>query len=199
MLDEPNIHEEGIRFISKISEGGMSEIIKSQFLDTKETVAIKIPNKTCISNPIALKNFMDEIKMSLHFQHINIIQTFMKIQYHSHPAMVMEYFPSQTLRCFIKNQPIKLDVVREIVLQLLDGLHYIHRRSILHNDIKPSNILVNDDNIVKISDFGAAYKRSKHLPKQIIGTISYMSPERIRNGNSSSVQSDIFSLGVVLL
>ncbi len=191
--------KEGIQLLSKISKGGMSNIYKAQFLDTMEIVAVKIPNTHCKKNELTLENFVQEIDMSLHFRHANVIQTYMKTNYKSYPAMVMEYFPSQTLQSYCKpDKKLPYPQVKLIAIQLLEGLEYIHNKSILHNDIKPSNILINTDFIVKINDFGASYLLHQTIPKQVIATPSYMSPERIQFGNCTSPQSDIFSMGIVL-
>ena len=199
MLDTTNEPDEGSKFLSKISKGGMSEIIKAKFLDTKEIVAIKIPNSLCVGNQAALQNFIDEITMSLHFRHENVIQTYMRILYRSNPAMVMEYFPSVTLRSYLLNQTIfDYERLRNIALQIMSGLEYIHGKKILHNDIKPSNILIDDNHHVKINDFGAAYMVTSKIPKSVIGTVSYMSPDRINHGNKKTFYNDIYSLGVVL-
>ncbi|MCK5848539.1 MAG: protein kinase [Caldisericia bacterium] len=198
MLENVNEPKDGIKFISKISEGGMSEIIKAKFLDTKEIIAIKIPNQVCKNNRITLKNFEDEISMSLHFRHENVIQTYMRIKYKSYSAMVMEYFPSTTLRTFLLTTSLSISQLNDISWQLMNGLEYIHKKKILHNDVKPSNILIDKNQQIKINDFGAAYKTTIEIPKQVIGTVSYMAPERINHGNQKLYQTDIYSFGIVL-
>jgi len=138
--------------------------------------------------------------MSLKFKHPNIIETLMEVTYDEMPTMVMEFFPSDTLAYYIaKNK--SLNDEKTIIDQIFDAFSYIHGKGIIHNDIKPSNILINNKSVVKISDFGTAgtpaeIKKMRREWK-LFGTLLYVAPEQLI-GDPIDTRSDIYSLGVVL-
>ncbi len=190
-----------LKVLEKIAEGGMSRIYKAVFLDTKRIVAIKQPKPEYKKEPEILDLFRTEIQITLHLKHPNIIETLYSITFEGLPTMVMEYFPSEPLNSLIKKNDLPLSIKLKIFNQTCDALEYTHRRNIIHNDIKPGNILIGKDYLVKITDFGtggtpASLKTTKDKWR-ILGTLLYMSPEQI-NGEDISFSSDIYALGISL-
>jgi len=189
-----------LKILEQIALGGMSRIYKALFLDTGEIVAIKLPKQEFKGKKDVLSLFKKEIKMSLKFKHPNIIETLMEVTYDEMPTMVMEFFPSDTLAYYIaKNK--SLNDEKTIIDQIFDAFSYIHGKGIIHNDIKPSNILINNKSVVKISDFGTAgtpaeIKKMRREWK-LFGTLLYVAPEQLI-GDPIDTRSDIYSLGVVL-
>jgi len=200
-VSQANDQVSQLKVLEKIAEGGMSRIYKAVFLDTKRIVAIKQPKPEYKKEPEILDLFRKEIQITLHLKHPNIIETLYSITFEGLPTMVMEYFPSEPLSSLIKKNDLPLSIKLKIFNQTCDALEYTHRRNIIHNDIKPGNILVGKDYLIKITDFGtggtpASLKTTKDKWR-ILGTLLYMSPEQI-NGENISFSSDIYALGILL-
>lgn len=189
-----------LKLSEKLAAGGMSVIYKAVFSDTKEVVAVKFPKPEVASDSKALQLFKEEIRMSLKFKHPNTVHTLMAIEYNHLPTMVMEYFPSKPLSSIYPQ--LTLDQASNIMYQAILGLESIHAKQIIHNDIKPGNIIVNQSYQVKICDFGTAGE-IKHINKSrkewdLIGTPLYMSPEQLTSGAPLTFASDIYALCLVL-
>jgi len=195
-------HERGsqLKILEQIALGGMSRIYKALFLDTGEIVAIKLPKLEYKGKKDVLSLFKKEIKISQKFKHPNIIETLMEVSYDEMPTMVMEFFPSDTLAQFIAQKKLLKDE-KSIFNQIFDAFSYIHGKGIIHNDIKPSNILINNKRVAKISDFGTAGTPTeiKNMRREwkLFGTLLYLPPEQLI-GDPIDVRSDIYSLGLVL-
>jgi pSer/pThr/pTyr-binding forkhead associated (FHA) protein/tRNA A-37 threonylcarbamoyl transferase component Bud32 len=197
-----NSRERGsqLKILEQIASGGMSRIYKALFLDTGEIVAIKLPKQEFKGKKDILSLFKKEIKMSLKFKHPNIIETLMEVTYDEMSTMVMEFFPSNTLAYFI-SQNKSLNDEKLIINQIFSAFSYIHGKGIIHNDIKPGNILINNKSVIKISDFGTAGTpaeiRKMRREWKLFGTLLYVAPEQLI-GDTIDIRSDIYSLGVVL-
>lgn len=189
-----------LKVLEKIAIGGMSRIYKAIFLDTKQVVAIKLPKSEYINDPDILQMFKKEINLGIRLKHPNIVEVLYSIKFEGLPTMVMEYFPSVPLNKIIKDGA-SLENKLKIFAQTCDALYYVHRRGIVHNDIKPGNILVGKNYYTKITDFGTAGTPAslKTIGDKwkILGTLLYMSPEQAR-GKNIDFRSDIYSLGIVL-
>jgi len=189
-----------LNLLEKIAVGGMSIIYKAMFTDTKEIVAIKFPSQEVASDSKAISLFKEEIRMSLKFKHPNTIHTLMAITYNKLPTMVMEYFPSRPLTDFISR--LNFSQANHIIYQAINGLESIHAKNIIHNDIKPGNIIVNESFQTKICDFGTAGELTKvnrtRKDWEMIGTPMYMSPEQLTPGTTLQFSSDIYELGLVM-
>lgn len=196
-----NSHDSAkLKLSEKLAAGGMSVIYKAVFSDTKEVVAVKFPKPEVASDPKALQLFKEEIRMSLKFKHPNTVHTLMAIEYNHLPTMVMEYFPSKPLSTIYPQ--LTLDQASNIMFQAILGLESIHAKQIIHNDIKPGNIIVNQNFQAKICDFGTSgeIKQINKNRKEwdLIGTPLYMSPEQLSAGSPLSFASDIYALCLVL-
>lgn len=199
-LSHSDLKDAKLKLLDKIAMGGMSVIYKAVFTDTEEIVAIKYPRSEVAVDKKILSLFKDEIRMSLKFKHPNVIHTLMAITYNNLPTMVMEYFPSKQLNYFIPT--LSLQQAYMIMYQVINGLESIHSKHILHNDIKPGNMIVNESFQCKICDFGTASDISmiSKMRKEweVIGTPLYMSPEQLTPGANLNYSSDIYSLGLVM-
>lgn len=142
--------------------------------------------------------FYNEIRASHRVQHPNVVRTFEYISNDSIVAYTMEYFPGGDLASLVDaHGQLPISRALDIFVQLSDGLQAIHAAGIIHRDIKPENILIADDGVVKISDFGIA-RMGTTLGKGrgIVGTLTYLSPEYLRDGRLDQ-RSDIYSAGIV--
>ena len=189
-----------IKLLEPIASGGMSQVYKAMFADTKQIVAVKFPKKEYMTDREVLSLFKKEINIGMHLKHPNVVSIIMEISFRNLPTMVMEYFPSVTLHKLYTTSGLSIRNKLYILSQVCDALSYVHSKGIIHNDIKPGNILVNNRMFTKITDFGTAGTAStlSTIKDQwkILGTLLYMSPEQVQ-GQGIDNRSDIYDLAIV--
>lgn len=181
----------------------MAIVYKAHDLQNSETVAVKILRPELAEDEQLIKRFNQEASAAASLLHSNIVRTRDvgcdgQIHY-----IVMDLIEGVTLKEYIdKNKPLKPQEAARIALDTAKGLQHAHSNGIIHRDIKPHNIIIDNNNTVKIADFGIARivsdaTRTTQYGKDIMGTVYYTSPEQIR-GNNVDERTDIYSLGVVL-
>jgi len=185
-----------------LGEGGMGTVYKAVDTRTGEFVAIKALKDTLEeSSPDALDRFVREGETLRQLNHPNIIHLYDAFEHDGTHCIVMEYIAGGDLRGLLDRErqlPAKRALL--IALDLADALTRTHRLNIIHRDIKPENILLADDGIPRLTDFGIANVRGNTLStdeKNLAGTIPYLSPEALR-GKIIDERSDIWSFGVLL-
>ena len=189
--------------LSELGQGAMGTVYKARDPMLDRIVAIKTINLTLPKEELAEyeARFYQEAKAAGGLSHRNIV-TIHDIGRSDRVAyMAMEFLEGQELRRLIQSRvPIQLTHALDIGAQVADGLQFAHDGQIIHRDIKPANIMVLNDGLVKITDFGIARMRNneiKTMTGMILGSPKYMSPEQV-SGKRADTRSDIFSLGVVL-
>ncbi|RME03763.1 MAG: serine/threonine protein kinase [Planctomycetota bacterium] len=195
----------GYKLLSKIAEGGSAAVYKGEKYNSQEKVALKIIHKRHLENKQALAEFYREAKLCLPLQHENIIQFKELVKNGTRPTIVMEYFPSQTLKYIIKTQK-KLPLYKALryLLQAAQALQYLHEKGIVHKDIKPENFLVGNKDRLKLIDLSLAETLEELSKKKWLswlikpkaqGTPTYIAPEQIQR-KIPSPQTDIYSFGI---
>jgi serine/threonine protein kinase len=189
--------------LSELGQGAMGVVYKARDPMLDRIVAIKTINLTLPKEELAEfeARFYQEAKAAGGLSHLNIV-TIHDIGRSDRVAyMAMEYLEGQELRRLMQSRvPIQIAHALDIAAQVAEGLQFAHDRQIIHRDIKPANIMVLNDGLVKITDFGIARMRNnevKTMTGMILGSPKYMSPEQV-SGKRADTRSDIFSLGVVL-
>ncbi|MEP6922765.1 MAG: protein kinase, partial [bacterium] len=199
---------------SKIGAGGMGEVYLAQDTKLNRKVALKILPPEVAADRNRLNRFVREAKAASALNHPNIITIHEIDETDSGHFIAGEFIDGDTLRERMRNAPITLGEVLDVVTQIASALSAAHAAGIVHRDIKPENIMVRRDGFVKVLDFGLA-KLTERLPPEfvdtkaptrtavntdsgvIMGTALYMSPEQAR-GIEVDGRTDIFSLGVVI-
>lgn len=140
-----------------------------------------------------------EYAISIGMSHPNIINVFtFESQTPVGPGMVMEYVDGRSLDEWLKENP-KPAEKRRVFMQILDAIDYVHKQSVIHNDIKPSNILITRvNNDVRLIDFGVSDDDTNYLLQRLGCTSQYASPELLRQDAEIDVRSDIYSVGVLM-
>lgn len=165
--------------------------------------AVKILRKdtTPESYAIRMQRFAREAEILKRIDHPNIVKIF---DYNFDdrkglPYLIMEHVNGRQLSQHIKQNSIDFDLKISIIRQTADALDYVHRQGIIHRDIKPENILVTEDGIVKITDFGIGKIIDSEITitGDVMGSPAYMSPESFDSAKTIDYRSDIFSLGVI--
>ncbi len=189
--------------IAELGQGAMGVVYKARDPMLDRVVAIKTINLTLPKEELAEyeARFYQEAKAAGGLSHRNIV-TIHDIGRSERVAyMAMEFLQGQELRQLMQSRvPIQVAHALDMGAQVAEGLQFAHDRQIIHRDIKPANIMVLNDGLVKITDFGIARMRSnevKTVTGMILGSPKYMSPEQV-SGKRADTRSDIFSLGVVL-
>ena len=180
-----------------IKSGGMACVYKASDSETKEIVAIKTLQPSSI-NRRAIKGSLQEAKMLKKLNHPNIIRVMDFGKEDGMPYIVMEYINGEDLKKLMLHKKTKKLQRYNFILQIGRGLAYLHENNIIHQDIKPENILVSKNNEVKIIDFGLArHNRLRIFTRNrfIDGTPTYMSPEQIRKKHRDK-RTDIYSYGI---
>ncbi len=186
--------------VSTLGKGGMGVVYKGQDPMIGRMVAIKMMTGGFQDNPDLLKRFYREAQSTGMLQHPNIVIVYDLGDWEGNPYLVMEYLEGEGLDKIISTRrDVSLVQKLHYIVQALHGLNYAHQRGIVHRDIKPGNIMVLNDGSVKIVDFGIARIGDASMTRtgQVVGTITYMSPEQI-NAQVVDGRTDIFSCGVML-
>lgn len=189
----------GYRIQTLIGEGAIGSVFKALQVSMDRIVAIKILSPKHSQNDRMREKFMTEARTAAKLSHPNIVQAIDVGQEGGFYYFVMEYLDGPTVGHLLKRGGA-LDERRavQIVLQVAQALDYAHRHAIIHRDIKPDNIMMTREGVVKLCDLGLA--RTVHDPDKvkagiIAGTPYYMSPEQARGEPNLDGRADIYSLG----
>jgi len=196
-LLEVGMHVANYRIISLLGKGGMGEVyLAVHNIDCRHT-ALKVLPRRLASTNYWLRRFAREARTTAAINHPNIVQVYEYGPYTHGCFIAMEYIEGQTLRAAIANR-LPIHTALNVICQIADALAAAHKLGIIHRDIKPDNLMIRGDGIVKILDFGLAlHEIEKQDPAESAsGTVNYMSPQQLR-GQIANAASDIFSLGII--
>lgn len=186
------------QIVAKVGEGGMGYIYEARRLRDQKKVIIKYLPPRDYKNIKSVIRFIQEAHTVLAFHHENLVSGYDMIMDRNRCFYVMEFIEGKTVEQLIRQEnKMKPERAVRIVLQVARGLQCLQEdHDLVHRDIKPSNILVMDNGLVKLVDFGIAKISNHHLTTVgiILGTPYYLSPEQIL-GKEVTIQSDIYSLG----
>lgn len=194
------------KLLEKLGEGGMATVFLANHELLGSKVAIKLLSEDYLSNKNIRNRFLAEAKSLASMSHRNIIKVTDLIDQSTYVAFVMEYVDGITLKEYIEQKASLSDTeIKKIFLQMLEAVGYVHGQGLVHRDIKPTNFMIDSNGDVKLLDFGiakntnsASFEYTQTGTMQNMGTPMYMSPEQIKSTKDVTLQSDIYSLGVVL-
>jgi serine/threonine protein kinase/dienelactone hydrolase len=189
------------RIVEKLGEGGMGVVYKATDIRLNRPVALKFLSAQLTKDPEANQRFVQEAQAASALDHPNIC-TIHEIDETPNRELflTMAYYDGETLKQRIARGPISIEDALSIAVQISQALGRAHQSGIVHRDVKPANVMIGNDGLVKILDFGLA-KLAGHSDLTrtgtTVGTVAYMSPEQIRGGEVDA-PTDVWAIGAVL-
>jgi serine/threonine protein phosphatase PrpC/predicted Ser/Thr protein kinase len=193
---------DGYKILREIHSSHRSHLYLAQDSETGAVVIIKIPSIDLRGDPAYLENFLMEEWVARRVDNAHIMKAIVQTRKRNYIYLVLEYIDGQTLAQWMIDHPKpELETVRGIVEQIAKGLRALHRAEMLHQDLRPENIMIDASGTVKIIDFGSTQVAGisevfSTAQTNVRGTVQYAAPEYFL-GASGSPRSDIFSLGVI--
>jgi eukaryotic-like serine/threonine-protein kinase len=189
------------RLVEFIARGGMAEVWEGHDVLLARRVAVKLPHRHLGRQEAFRRRFRREAVAAGRLSHPNIVAIFDTGTDDEDNFIVMERVDGPSLREFlVPDRPLTVERAVSIASQVASALEYAHRQGVVHRDIKPANILIGQDGMVKVADFGiakAALGDDMTQTGTALGTARYLAPEQVEGGLPDR-RSDIYSLGVVL-
>ncbi|MCP4409980.1 MAG: protein kinase [Gammaproteobacteria bacterium] len=191
------------RFIKQVGKGAFGTVLLMEDLMINEQVILKFLNAHVASDENIIKRFIYELRFARKITHPNVIRIYDMISFGESAAISMEYFPGHTLGMqLVSGGPMELKPAIHVIREICAGMACAHEANVVHRDLKPGNILINQRKVVKIVDFGVA-AATRHMDTQLtrtgllVGTPTYMAPEQVL-GRDVDARTDIYSLGVIM-
>jgi eukaryotic-like serine/threonine-protein kinase len=202
-LDEiqPGSQIDSYRIDARVASSGMASIFRATDQRNHRIVALKFPHPDLEADPILYDRFQREAEIGRRLSHPGVMRVFADEE-HSRPYMVMEWCEGRLLRQVLDQGRIPQERAIRIAVAVLDALEYIHANGVVHRDMKPENVMVDDPDRIKLIDFGIAFDSSARRITYTgfspgLGTPNYISPEQVK-GKRGDARSDIFAVGVIL-
>ena len=195
-----NLLFEKFRILKTIKQDSHRSIYIAEHIFLNKKIFLKTINKKNLPDTVQLDRFKREAQILANLDHPNIIKVWDFGTFEDYFYISFEYFKNQNLREVLNQQKLNEKDKKKLILQLMTGLQYAHDQQIIHRDLKPENILLDEQLNLKIADFGLAAIENQAGSTEdttIVGTPAYMSPEQIQ-GQELTVQSDLFSLGIII-
>jgi beta-lactam-binding protein with PASTA domain/tRNA A-37 threonylcarbamoyl transferase component Bud32 len=201
MADGSRVFSDRYEMVNHIARGGMAQVYLAKDLLLDRPVALKVLFPELSVDGHFVERFRREAKAAANLSHPNIVSIYDWGQGDSTYYIVMEYVDGPTLSSLLKQGALAPERAAAIAASVAAALDFAHRRGVIHRDVKPGNVLIDDRAQVKVADFGIARAigTSEDLTQtgSVMGTATYFSPEQAQ-GHSVDPRSDVYSLGVVL-
>ena len=189
------------QIIKSIGEGGMANVYLAYDTILERNVAVKVLRGDLANDEKFVRRFQREALQASSLSHPNIVEVYDVGEDNGEYYIVMEYVEGKHLKNLLKKRgKLTIPEVVDIMLQVTSGLSIAHDSYIIHRDIKPQNIMILDNGLVKLTDFGIALAMNSTQLTQtnsVMGSVHYLPPEQA-SGKGATLQSDIYSLGILM-
>lgn len=194
------------RLLKHLGTGGMSSVYLAEHTLMNRKVAIKVLPRRRVNDASYLARFHLEAQAAAHLDHPNIVRAFDVDNEDNTHYIVMEYVPGADLQQIVRERgPVPFEAAADYIAQAADGLQHAHDKGVVHRDVKPANLLLDDRGVVKILDMGLArIKQDEDASltiaheENVLGTADYLAPEQAVNSHKVDHRADIYSLGCSL-
>ncbi len=190
------------RIIEQLGQGGMATVYKAYHAALDRYVALKVLHAAFHEDQTFTTRFQREARVVARLEHPNIVPVYDYSEHDARPYLVMKYIEGDTLKARLNKGPLTSQEIEQVVESVGFALAYAHKQGILHRDIKPSNVLIANDGVMYLADFGlariAAAGESTLSSDSIMGTPQYISPEQAMGKKDLDAGTDIYSFAVML-
>lgn len=201
MLSKGQKINDRYEIVKSIGEGGMANVYLANDKILERKVAIKVLRGDLSADEKFVRRFQREALSVSNLSHPNIVEVYDVGEEDGQYYIVMEWIDGKTLKQLLnKRESLTLTEVIDIMTQLTDGIAHAHESYIIHRDIKPQNIMIENDGKIKITDFGIAMALNATQITQtnsVMGSVHYLPPEQA-SGKNSTIKGDIYSLGILM-
>jgi beta-lactam-binding protein with PASTA domain len=188
------------RVIDRLGSGGMADVFVAEDQQLGRRVALKLLYRRFAEDPAFVERFRREASAAAGLQHPNVVGVYDRGEWDGTYYIAMEYLEGRSLKkVIVDDGPLDPVWAIDVTVQILRAARFAHRRGIIHRDIKPHNVIVDDEGRAKVTDFGIARAGASDMTETglIMGTAQYLSPEQAQ-GHAVSARSDLYSIGIVL-
>src|SRR4051794_15593760 len=188
------------RITHRIGSGGMADVYCARDAHLGRDVAIKVLHRRFARDREFVERFKREASAAASLNHPNVVNVFDRGEHDGTYYIAMENLPGRTLKEVIQQEaPLGQRRTIDLAIQILQAAGFAHRRGVVHRDFKPHNVIVGDDDSVKVTDFGIARAGASEMTEtgSIMGTAQYLSPEQAQ-GQRVDARSDLYSIGIIL-
>jgi len=190
------------RVLSHIADGGMASVYLALDQRLDREVAVKIMRHSLTRDETFVSRFRREARSAARLSHPNVVAVFDQGADDGDMFLTMEYVPGRTLREVLSNEgPLTPRAALDLFAPILQALDAAHSAGLIHRDVKPENVILREDGVVKVADFGLARAvttaTTTNASGVLLGTVAYLSPEQVERGIADA-RSDVYAVGLVL-
>jgi serine/threonine protein kinase len=200
MIESGTVIDGRYEVLSRIGTGGMADVYLARDQLLGRQVAVKLLHHRFAEDQEFVERFRREASSAAGLSHPNVVAIFDRGEWDGTYYIAMEYLPGRSLKAVVRERgPLEPAAAIDIVIQILQAARFAHRRGVIHRDLKPHNVILDEEGRAKVTDFGIARAGASDmtLTGSIMGTAQYLSPEQAQ-GHAVSAASDIYAVGIVL-
>ncbi len=190
------------RITEQLGQGGMATVYKAYHASLDRYVAMKVMHSAFNEDQSFIMRFQREARVVAKLEHAHIVPVYDFAEHEGRPYLVMKFIEGDTLKARLMQGPLSADEITKVVNSVGSALGYAHQQGILHRDIKPSNVILANDGVMYLADFGLARiaqaGESTLSSDSIMGTPQYISPEQAMGKKDLDAGTDIYSFAVML-